>query len=247
MVLLGDFNLYHPPWDEEHNTHLFTTRNLDHSQALVDILAEYDLQMALPKGIPTLQALSMGNFTRPDNVFISSAIVGHLVQCSTLPDERPARSDHIPIIMELDLEVNEWAEPPCPSFRLADWKAVRETLMAKLTALGPAQGTRTHSEFYEQVRMLTQAISEVIDVSVPKGGMLPHKKRWWSPILTAKRAEVHRLMHRAYKRRSDPEDPIHDEHRAVRRVYAVLIENSKRDHWEGFLESLDEKLVWVAH
>jgi len=43
--------------------------------------------------------------------------------------------DHIPIITELNLEVNEWEEPPHPNFRLADWKAVRETLMAKLTAL----------------------------------------------------------------------------------------------------------------
>src|SRR5882724_3205860 len=247
MVMLGNFNLHHPLWDEERNTHLFMRSNLDNSQALIDILAEYDLQMALPKGIPTLQALSTGNFMRPDNVFISSSIVGHLVRCGTLPDKRPARSDHIPIITELDLEVNERAEPPCPSFRLADWKAVRETLMAKLTVLGPAQETRTHSELYEQVIMLTQAISEAMDVSVPKGGMLPHKKRWWSPILTAKRAEVHRLMHRAYKRRSDPEDPIHDKHRAVRKVYAVLIENAKRDHWEGFLESLNEKSVWVAH
>ena len=116
--------------------------------------------------------------------------------------------DHIPIITELDLEVNEWEEPPHPNFRLADWKAVRDTLMAKITALGPAQETGTHSKFYEQVRMLTQAISEVIDVSIPKGGMLPHKKRWWSPTLTTKRAEVRRLMRRAYKRRSDPEDPI---------------------------------------
>src|SRR5882724_997665 len=122
MVLLGDFNLHHPLWDEECNTHLFTRSNLDNSQALIDILAEYDLQMALPKRIPTLQALSMGNFMRPDNVFISSAIMGHLVRCSTLPDERPARTDHIPIIMELDLEVNEQAEPPRPNFRLADWK-----------------------------------------------------------------------------------------------------------------------------
>jgi len=69
MVLLGNFNLHHPLWDEEHNMHLFTRSNLDNSQALIDILAEYDLQMALPKGIPTLQVLSTGNFTRPDNVF----------------------------------------------------------------------------------------------------------------------------------------------------------------------------------
>ena len=45
----------------------------------------------------------------------------------------------------------------------------------------------------------------------------------------------------------DPGDPIHNEHSAVRKVYDVLIENAKRDHWEGFLELLDEKSVWVVH
>jgi len=58
--------------------------------------------------------------------------------------------------------------------------------MAKLTALGPAQETQTLSEFYEWVSVLTQVISEVIDVSIPKGGLLPHKKQWWSPMLTTK-------------------------------------------------------------
>jgi len=60
MVLLGNFNLHHPLWDEECNMHLFMRSNLDNSQALIDILAEYDLQMALSNGIPTLKALSQG-------------------------------------------------------------------------------------------------------------------------------------------------------------------------------------------
>ena len=79
IVLLGDFNLHHSLWDEECNVHLFMRSDLDNSQALIDLLAECDLQMALPKDTLTLQELSMGNFMRPDNVFISSSIMGHLV------------------------------------------------------------------------------------------------------------------------------------------------------------------------
>ena len=66
-------------------------------------------------------------------------------------------------------------------------------------------------------------------------------------MLTVRRDEVHRIICRAYKRRMDPGDPVNDKHRAARKVYAVLIENTKRDHWEGFLKSLNEKSVWVAH
>ena len=63
-IWLGDFNLHHPLLDKECNGHLFTRSNLEKSQILIDALAEFDLQMALPKDMPTLQALSTGNHTR---------------------------------------------------------------------------------------------------------------------------------------------------------------------------------------
>jgi len=122
MILLGNFNLHHPLWDEECNVHLFMRSNLEKSQALIDMLAECDLQMALPKNTPTLQVLSTRNYMRLDNMLISSSIVGHLIHCRTLPEKRPARADHIPIIMELNLEVDEWVEPPCPNLKMANWK-----------------------------------------------------------------------------------------------------------------------------
>jgi len=100
--LAGQLQPAPPGWDKEHNMHLFMRSNLEKSQALIGILAECDLQMVLPKNTPTLQVLSTGNFMRPENIFISSSIASHLICCRTLPDERPARVDHIPIIMELD-------------------------------------------------------------------------------------------------------------------------------------------------
>ena len=33
----------------------------------------------------------------------------------------------------------------------------------------------------------------------------------------------------------------------ARKAYGSLIEKSKREHWERFLESLDERSVWTAH
>jgi len=33
----------------------------------------------------------------------------------------------------------------------------------------------------------------------------------------------------------------------VRRAYGVLIDNAKKEHWEGFLALLDERSVWMAH
>jgi len=74
MIWLGDFNLHHPMWDKARNAHLFTRENLEKSQSLIDAVTELDLQMVLPKDTPMLRALSSGNYTRPDNVFISSLL-----------------------------------------------------------------------------------------------------------------------------------------------------------------------------
>ena len=107
IIWLGNFNLHHPLWDKEHNRHLFMRSNLEKSQVLIDALAEFDLQMALPKDVPTLQALSTANHTRPDNVYISSPIVGCIIRCTMLPEERLVRTDNIPVVMEVDLSLEE--------------------------------------------------------------------------------------------------------------------------------------------
>jgi len=52
-----------------------------------------------------------------------------------MPDERPIRSDHIPVVTDINLSLEECVEPPCPNFRLADWKGIREALTSKLEEL----------------------------------------------------------------------------------------------------------------
>jgi len=63
----------------------------------------------------------------------------------------------------------------------------------------------------------------------------------------AKCMELCRLTCRAYSRRMEQEDPVHLEHRKVRRVYGMLIDKAKREHWDGFLASLDKRSVWTVH
>ena len=104
------------------NGHLFTGGNLERAQILIDVLAQLDLQMALPKDIPTLQALVTGNHKRLDNAFVSSRITGYITKCTTLPDERPARLDHILVITEIDISLEKWEELLQPNFRITDWK-----------------------------------------------------------------------------------------------------------------------------
>jgi Endonuclease-reverse transcriptase len=98
IIWAGDFNRHHPLWDEEHNRHLFTTRNITEAELLIETLTNHDLEMALPKGLPTLQSMVTKNWTRTDNVFCSQNVMEILTTCTTLPEERPAGTDHLPVV-----------------------------------------------------------------------------------------------------------------------------------------------------
>ena len=62
-IWLGDFNQHHPLWDKEQNTHLFMKAALEAIRPLLNMVAKYDMKMALPKDIPTPEASSTKSYT----------------------------------------------------------------------------------------------------------------------------------------------------------------------------------------
>jgi len=110
IIWVGDFNLHHPMWDEGRDLHLFMRENLEKSQGFIDAITEFDLQMALPKDIPTLHTLLLGNYMRPDNVFTSSSLINDIIVCGTWPNECLARSDHIPVVTHLNIKIDRQVE-----------------------------------------------------------------------------------------------------------------------------------------
>ena len=85
-IWIGDLNHHHQLWDKDWNLHLFTTNNLADLQLLLDLLAEYNMVMLLPKDIPMLQVTCTKNLTRPDNVFTSDTISHLITQYKVHPD-----------------------------------------------------------------------------------------------------------------------------------------------------------------
>ena len=71
MIWVGNFNRHHPLWDNDNDIHLFTQQAITQATKLIELLATYDLNMALPKGIPTLQHMVTKKYSRPDNIFIT--------------------------------------------------------------------------------------------------------------------------------------------------------------------------------
>ena len=50
---------------------------------MLDLVADFDMQMVLPPNIPTLQAFATGNRTRVDNVFCNAQTLSRFVECTT--------------------------------------------------------------------------------------------------------------------------------------------------------------------
>ena len=59
----GDFNWHHPMWEEERNHHLLVAGALREAKKLLTLIADFRMEMTLPKGLPTLEAMSTKNWT----------------------------------------------------------------------------------------------------------------------------------------------------------------------------------------
>jgi len=63
MLWCGNFNCHHPLWDKERNAHLFTARAIREAKALLALVVDYGMIMALLKDIPTLESMATKNWT----------------------------------------------------------------------------------------------------------------------------------------------------------------------------------------
>jgi hypothetical protein len=245
-VLLGDFNRHHPLWDEERNMHLFTLGNLDLAQTLIDLTADHNLVMVLPKDIPTLQSASTKNYTCTDNVFASEHLASCLVECNTVPERRPPRTDHLPVHTSFRAAAEMARETTKRNFKEVNWVSFGKKLEINLRPLPGRARIHTQEELDMRMEKLMAAIQEAVTSTIPVAIIESHNKRWWRKGLTNLRRETRRLANTAYRHRDMPEHPVHAEHRRARNIYTQGIKDAKRAHWEGFLEDLDDDTVWVA-
>jgi len=52
-IWLSDFNRHHPYWDDHNDTRLFTNKEMEAAEKLLEAVADAGLKLALPSGIPT--------------------------------------------------------------------------------------------------------------------------------------------------------------------------------------------------
>jgi len=132
-ILWGsDFNWHHPLWDDDGDERLFMTQALREAEILISLLADEGMVMALPKGILTLKHMITNLYLRPDNVWCGKRLLGHILCCKMDSYLQPPCTDHLPIVMIVDIPQEHTSVHPSLNFREVNWEAFQEKLQANL-------------------------------------------------------------------------------------------------------------------
>ena len=247
MIWAGDFNRHHPLWDRDEDTHLFTQQATRQAEGLINILATYDLNMSLPKGIPTLQHMVTKRYSRPDNVFCTPGISEYITKCVVDPSMRPTSTDHFPIITNILLPQVRSYTPPSHNFREADWDKFRQKLSLKFQAAPGPPTINDLGQLTLAAELLTQALQDTISDEIPKTKPRPESKRWWNGDLKKKRKELNRLRAKSYRFRAIADHPSHTELKTKSSKYGETIIQAKRQHWSNYLEEMTSADIWTAN
>ena len=98
----------------------------------------------------------------------------------------PPKTDHIPIITTLNMNLGRLEETLKSNFKSADWPKFRKSLSEKLENIDTQHEIQNKSEFYSRLNTLTLAITDTIESVVPKLRPSPYTKCWWSKELSQK-------------------------------------------------------------
>ena len=228
MIWAGDFNRHHLLWDRDEDTHLFTRQAQRAAEKLIDVLAEYDMTMALLKGIPTLQHMQSKCYSCPDNLFCSLDLQDSIIKCDVVTSLRPTCTDHFPIVTLLTIPQAHTPITTNLNFRDVDWEAFHKVLKEKLASIPDPETISTGEQLKAACDNLTSTIQATIASCVKRSAPRPDSKRWWSRDLTKTRKELNRLRTDSYRYRVLPNHPSHSELRKLSNTYGEVILCTKR-------------------
>ncbi|KAI0055117.1 hypothetical protein BV25DRAFT_1769449, partial [Artomyces pyxidatus] len=164
---------------------------------------------------------SSKNWTRVDNVWVSSDLSPHVLQCTTKPDQRPPKTDHVPILTDLDIVFDVATSTPRHNFHMTDWTLFQQTLSSALEAKGRPAEFRTGelAQFETSLRSFMDAVQSAVEKAVPLTQGTPYSKRWWTKELTDLRKRARTAGRRSERHRTDSAHLAHVAFDDARKLY----------------------------
>jgi Endonuclease-reverse transcriptase len=243
----GDFNQHHPTWDKDEDMHLFTAKALKDAEELIDLVADQEMCMILPKGIPTLKHMVTKQHSRPDNVFCMVGLANHVVKCDTMLERQLGKTDHYPVVTILELMQERSSKQISRNFRETDWDSFNGFLGKEVAVIPISSESQIDADLGKEIEQLTELIQKAIIYKVPISNPCPLSKRWWTKDLTKTKKAVNRIRAESYKNRAVEDHLSHQDLQQAQQKYAANIIKAKMDHWNSYLENADSSTIWTAN
>jgi len=187
------------------------------------------------------------SWSRLDQVFISEHSNHMLISCNTQMDLQGVLTDHLPIVMVLDLEIEPVADTPFTNFRQVDGEEFRSALEMWIANLLPPERITNQHQLDSTCKELTTVIQSIIYKQVPVTKITPKSKHWWTKELTTLQKQANKLGRKSYKQRSDPTYVIHAKHKEAVKKYIRMLKTTKQQHWHSWLERVKDPDIWAVH
>ena len=237
-VILGDFNLHHPMWN---NQGRFSYHRM--ADQLIEITQDKDMTLGLPKHSVTWNA--RGQESIIDLVFLTPEAYQAMVRCEPREDLGQG-SDHIPIVTELEWH---WQELPTVKRRL--WKKLEEEETAKQVELGAnaldrhlrGLSTQTKTDIDIYVETLNKGLQEIIEECIPWADPRGISKSYWNADCS-RATKTAKLSLKAHHRIRDEQSA--EELRLAERIKVKTIRKARTLHWRERVHkaSLRKEGVW---
>lgn len=239
-----DSNLHHPLWNPPTYTHL-------HREAddLISMTTVPGLSLRSPSGVPTFYPphLTHAN-TMIDLLWASPGCVDWITSCKTDVAHRFSHlSDHAAILTRLDLPT------PLPKTQKSyhNWKKLDQAqfkaeLSPRLNLLLPTllNPATNQLSLDHHTDLLHQAVTDVMDLLVPRKAFQANTKRWWDKsTLNPLKAQAQRLRRRVQRHHTETAKKAYIE---ATQTFRTAIHDTKRAHWRSFLASLTPSTLFTA-
>ena len=163
-------------------------------------------------------------------MFITAHSNELLITCSMLPEQRGINMDHLPILMELKLEVATAEAKVVENFHNVIWEDFRDELRKQLSKVKEPTCITTQVQLDECCEELTKALQEAIRAAVLTDEIMPKSKRWWMKELSQLRAHANKLGRTVYNLRDNLDHQVHKEHKVAKNKYQNAIKTTKQQH-----------------
>ena len=164
-------------WDAPANLRLFTPEAIEKAEKLINVVANAGLELVLPPRMRTHYHYVTKCWSRLDHVFLSEHLLDTLIACVARTSTLRIKTDHVPIVTELNFSVVRTPTKIIANFRDVDWDTFREKLKVKMANMGRAEPITSQQVLNTECDKLTKILQETIEAEVPKSELGTHAKR----------------------------------------------------------------------